>query len=78
MDAYEVHKKIQETITLVDIYQTLAVRSSQWDTAIEKGLKELSEKGQNLFTPLFEICPTCAGSGRRIDKQQTSLNDGTD
>lgn len=46
MDAYEEHKKIQETITLVDIYQTLAVRSSQWDAKIEKGLKELSEKAR--------------------------------
>lgn len=72
------HKKIQETITLVDIYQTLAVSSSQWDAEIEKGLKVLSEKGQNLFAPLFEICPTRADSGRRIHKEQTSLDLGAE
>lgn len=55
MDAYEVHKKVQETITLVDVYQTLSVRSSRWHSAIKKGLKELSEKGQNPFAPYMRF-----------------------
>lgn len=65
MDAYEVHKKIQEAIALVDAYQTLSFHSSQWHGAIKEGLIELSEKRYDLFTTENTTCPMCAGSGRR-------------
>lgn len=43
MDAYEVHKKIQEAILAVEIYQMkTSVQSSSWHPEIVKGLDELS------------------------------------
>lgn len=43
--AYEVHKKIQEAIQMLDIYHlSSAVRSSTWGPNIKKGLVELHEK----------------------------------
>lgn len=46
MDAYEVHKKIQEAIMVVEIYSLTSTRmnSSMWDADIRKGLAQLSEK----------------------------------
>lgn len=46
MEPYEMHKKIQEAIMVVDIYNLDSTRipSSMWDAQIKKGLADLSEK----------------------------------
>lgn len=42
MDAYEVHKKIQEAIVAVQVYNLSSrSRSSMWDREIRKGLEQL-------------------------------------
>lgn len=48
MDAYEVHKKIQEAIVAVEVYelQRSATYSLLWHTEIIKGLEELARQRQ--------------------------------
>lgn len=49
MDAYEVHKKIQEAIVAVQIYNLSSqFRSSMWDREIRKGLEQLSREREML------------------------------
>ena len=49
MDAYEVHKKIQEAILAVEIYQLkTSIQPSAWHAEILKGLDELSKLRQTL------------------------------
>jgi hypothetical protein len=52
MDAYEVHKKIQEAIMAVDVYDLRSTRgTSVWDVNIKKGLDELMRKCEAVFPP---------------------------
>lgn len=56
--AYEVHKKIQEAIQMLDIYHlSSAVRSSTWGPNIKKGLVELHEKLHELAAEEGKIEP---------------------
>ena len=49
MDAYEVHKKIQEAIIAVEIYNLKSsVKSSMWHAEIIKGLEKLAQERQLL------------------------------
>ena len=49
MDAYEVHKKIQEAVMAVEIYKLKSSGgSSAWHPEILKGLDELSKLRQTL------------------------------
>ena len=59
MEPYEMHKKIQEAIMVVEIYNLASTRipSSSWDAQIKKGLVDLSEK-------LYELS---AGQGLKAD-----------
>ena len=51
MDAYEVHKKIQEAILAVEIYNLkTSIPSSMWHEEIIEGLDELSKQRQTLAT----------------------------
>ena len=54
MDAYEVHKKIQEAIMAVEVYELRSTRgTSVWDVIIRKGLGDLMRKCEAVF-PLQE------------------------
>lgn len=50
MDSYEVHKKIQEAILAMELYnlKISSPRSSVWHTEIIKGLEELVRQRQVL------------------------------
>ena len=49
MDAYEVHKKIQEAVMAVEVYKlTSKVKSNTWHPEILQGLDELTELRQTL------------------------------
>lgn len=55
MDAYEVHKKIQEAIMAVEVYELRSTRgTSVWDVNIKKGLDDLMRKCEAVF-PLQEV-----------------------
>ena len=52
MDAYQVHKKIQEAIMAMEIYQLKqSLQSSIWHAEIIKGLRNLEQIRQNLDLP---------------------------
>ena len=51
LEAYQVHKKIQEAVMAVEIYKLKsAASSSMWDAEIINGLDELSKLRQTLAT----------------------------
>ena len=52
MDAYEVHKKIQEAIMAVEIYKLKSLaQTSMWHKEIVLGLRELGQLGKTLDVP---------------------------
>lgn len=51
MDAYHVHRKIQEAILAVEIYNLRSTaRSIMWDADIKRGLDELTKHRNILFS----------------------------